>query len=67
MKYYTVQIVEHVNYTALVEAESQQKAEQMVIDDVNNPEFVWTRMEGGNSCEVCLEDGDYEDTMNLKG
>ncbi len=59
MGYYTVQIVEHVNHTAIIEAESQGAAEQLAIEDVNNPIFQWVRMEGPNSCEVCLEDGDF--------
>ena len=66
MEHFEVQIVEHVNYVAFVEAESQEEAEQMVIEDVNNPSFNWVKMDGGNPCEVCLEDGDYVETDNLK-
>jgi hypothetical protein len=64
MKHFTVQIVEHVNHVAYVEADSKEEAEQLAVADVNS--FDWTRMDGGNSCEVCLSSGDYEDTDNLK-
>ena len=59
MDAYIVQIVEHVNYTAIIEAESQEDAEQLAIEDLNNPIFQWVRMDGPNSCEVCLENGDF--------
>jgi len=66
MDTYDIQIVEHVNYVANIEAESQEAAEQLAIKDINNPAFDWVRMTGGSPCEVCLEDGDYESTDNLK-
>ena len=62
MDTYTVQIVEHVNHTAIIEAESQEDAEQLAIEDLYNPIFQWVRMDGPNSCEVCLEDGDLTET-----
>lgn len=65
MDYYTVQLVEHVNYTAIIEAESQEAAEQLAAEDVNNPVFEWVKMEGGQPAEVCLADGDYEPTNDL--
>lgn len=64
MDIYIVQIVEHINYTAIIEAESQEAAEQLAIDDINNPAFQWVRMDGPNSCEVCLENGDFTEASS---
>lgn len=64
MDTYTVQIIEHVNHIAIIEAESQEDAEQLAIEDLNNPIFQWVRMDGPNSCEVCLEDGDFVESQH---
>ena len=65
MDYYTVQLVEHVNYTAIIEAESQEAAEQLAVEDVNNHVFEWVKMDGSQPAEVCLADGGYEPTNDL--
>ena len=64
MDTYIVQIIEHVNHTAIIEAESQKDAEQLAIEDLNNPIFQWVRMDGPNPCEVCLEDGDFVESKH---
>ena len=42
-EYYTVQLVKHVNYTAYVEANSQEEAEQKAAEDTSKYDWVkWT-------------------------
>ena len=64
MNHYTVQLVEHVNYTAFVEADSQERAEALAAMHTNN--YNWVRMDGPNPTEICTEDEDYLEAMPLK-
>lgn len=66
MEAYTVQIIEHVNYIAIVEAKSQEEAEQLAVEDVNSSIFTWIHTDDGSPCEVYTADGDYIETVNLK-
>ena len=65
MNHYTVQLVEHVNYTAFIEADSQERAEALAATHTNN--YSWTRMDGPNPTEICTEsDGDYIEAFPIK-
>ena len=54
---FTVQMVKHVNYTAFVEADSIEEAEQLAAE--NTASYDWVKMDGPQSTEICCEDGDY--------
>ena len=58
-EYYTVQLVKHVNYTAYVEANSQEEAEQKAAEDTSK--YDWVKMDGLHPTEICHNDGDYSE------
>ena len=56
-EYFTVQLVQHVNYTAFIDASSQEEAEQLAAD--YTIDYDWVQMEGCQPTEICTADGDY--------
>ena len=63
MNHYIVQLVEHVNYTAFIEADSQEQAEKLAATHTNN--YNWERMDGPNPTEIYTQDEDYLEGVSL--
>lgn len=50
-------MVKHLNYTAFVEASTQEEAETLAAQNTSG--YDWYLMEGLNPTEICTQSGDF--------
>lgn len=63
-KHYYVNMVKHVNYTAIIEASSQEEAEEIATENTSEQE--WTKMDGLQPTEICKNNGDYAEGEDIE-